>query len=113
MRRTPMSTARDVAPEAGALLSALPRGGFGAARRRTLTFLAVLLGQGLVGLVQSVTALPSLLVMLHLLGSALVWTGALQVHLTVRRDHFSDSGPLGGAPPPRPAPMAPTPSRHA
>ncbi|MFG2234612.1 heme A synthase [Streptomyces sp. NPDC048723] len=83
---------------AGALLSALPRDGFGAARRKAVTFLAVLLGQGLVGLVQSVTALPSLLVMLHLLGSALVWTGVLQVHLTVRRAHISHSGPLGGAP---------------
>ncbi len=83
---------------AGALLSALPRDGFGAARRKAVTFLAVLLGQGLVGLVQSVTALPSLLVMLHLLGSALVWTGVLQVHLTVRRAHISRSGPLGGAP---------------
>lgn len=98
---------------AGALLSALPGDGYGAAHRKTVIFLAVLLGQGLVGLVQSVTALPSLLVMLHLLGSALVWTGVLQVHFTVRRAHFSRSGPLGGAPLPRPAPMAPTPSRHA
>ncbi len=83
---------------AGALLSVLPGDGFGAARRKAVAFLAVLLGQGLVGLVQSVTALPSLFVMLHLLGSALVWTGVLQVHFTVRRAHFSRSGPLGGAP---------------
>ncbi|WKD35992.1 COX15/CtaA family protein [Streptomyces xanthophaeus] len=98
---------------AGVLLSALPRDGFGAARRKTVTFLAVLLGQGLVGLVQSVTSLPSLLVMLHLLGSALVWTGVLQVHFTVRRTRFSDSGPLGATPPPRQAPVASAPSRHA
>ncbi|MFF4425520.1 COX15/CtaA family protein [Streptomyces sp. NPDC001549] len=83
---------------AGSLLSALPRDGFGAARRKAVALLAVLLGQGLVGLVQSVTALPSLLVMLHLLGSALVWTGVLQVHLTVKRTCSSHSGPLGGAP---------------
>lgn len=82
----------------GALLSALPKDGFGAARRKTVAFLAVLLGQGLVGLVQSVTALPSLLVLLHLLGAALVWTGVLQVHFTVERARSGRSGPATGAP---------------
>ncbi|MEW1637030.1 COX15/CtaA family protein [Streptomyces sp. NPDC093801] len=86
---------------AGVLLSALPKDGFGAARRKAIAFLAALLGQGLVGLVQSLTALPSLLVMLHLLGSALVWTGVLQVHFTVKRARFGPSGPLGSAAPPR------------
>ncbi|MDD9376328.1 COX15/CtaA family protein [Streptomyces sp. ZAF1911] len=86
---------------AGVLLSALPKDGFGAARRKALAFLAVLLGQGLVGLVQSVTALPSLLVMLHLLGSALVWTGVLQVHFTVKKACSGHSSPLSGAPLPR------------
>ncbi|MGZ9929456.1 COX15/CtaA family protein [Streptomyces sp. NC-S4] len=86
---------------AGALLAVLPRSGFGAARRKAVVFVAVLLGQGLVGLVQSLTALPSLLVMLHLLGAALVWTGVLQVHLTVRRACSGRSGPLGGARVPR------------
>ncbi|MFB7263095.1 heme A synthase [Streptomyces nojiriensis] len=86
---------------AGALLSVLPGDGFGAARRKAVVFVAVLLGQGLVGLVQSLTALPSLLVMIHLLGSALVWTGVLQVHFTVRRACSGDSGPLGDAPLPR------------
>ncbi|WP_443046254.1 COX15/CtaA family protein [Streptomyces sp. NBC_00335] len=84
-----------------ALLRALPEDGFGAARRKTAVFLAVLLGQGLVGLVQSVTALPSLLVMLHLLGAALVWTGVLQVHFTVKRAGSGRSGPLVGTPLPR------------
>ncbi|MCX5175206.1 COX15/CtaA family protein [Streptomyces virginiae] len=83
---------------AGALFSLLPRDGLGAARRKAAVFLAVLLGQGVVGLVQSLTALPSLVVMLHLLGSALVWTGVLQVHLTVRRALFGRSGPPAGAP---------------
>ncbi|MFD5143739.1 heme A synthase [Streptomyces sp. NPDC058401] len=83
------------------LFSALPKDGFGAARRKAAAFLAVLLGQGLVGLVQSVTALPALLVMLHLLGSALVWTGVLQVHFTVKRACSGHSGPLSGAPVPR------------
>ncbi|WP_267887494.1 COX15/CtaA family protein [Streptomyces sp. XY332] len=86
---------------AGVLLSALPRDGFGAARRKAAAFLAVLLGQGVVGLVQSLTALPSLVVMLHLLGSALVWTGVLQVHFTVKRVSFGHSGPPDGAPLPR------------
>ncbi|MGW4687983.1 COX15/CtaA family protein [Streptomyces sp. NPDC004244] len=86
---------------AGVLLSALPRDGFGAARRKAAVFLAVLLGQGVVGLVQSLTALPSLVVMLHLLGSALVWTGVLQVHFTVKRASFGHSGQPGGAPLPR------------
>ncbi|MFE9479538.1 heme A synthase [Streptomyces spororaveus] len=83
---------------AGVLFSALPEDGFGAARRKTGVFLAVLLGQGLVGLVQSLTALPSILVMLHLLGSALVWTGVLQVYFTVRRACSRPRGPLGDAP---------------
>ncbi|ROQ94067.1 cytochrome c oxidase assembly protein subunit 15 [Streptomyces sp. 2132.2] len=85
----------------GALLSALPREGFGAARRKAVVFLAVLVGQGAVGLVQSLTALPSLIVMLHLLGAALVWTGVLQVHLTVNRGSAGDRVPPGGAPLPR------------
>ncbi|MFI5672455.1 heme A synthase [Streptomyces sp. NPDC051704] len=84
-----------------ALLSVLPREGFGAARRKAAVFPAVLLGQGVVGLVQSLTALPSLVVMLHLLGSALVWTGVLQVHLTVKRAVSGPAGPPGGAPLPR------------
>ncbi|MFG2485614.1 heme A synthase [Streptomyces virginiae] len=83
---------------AGVLFSMLPRDGLGGARRKAAVFLAVLLGQGVVGLVQSLTALPSLVVMLHLLGSALVWTGVLQVHLTVRRAAFDRSDPPAGAP---------------
>ncbi|MEY2228183.1 heme A synthase [Streptomyces sp. BF23-19] len=86
---------------AGVLFSLLPRDGLGAARRKAAVFLAVLLGQGVVGLVQSLTALPSLVVMLHLLGSALVWTGVLQVHLTIRRAAFARSDPPAGAPLPR------------
>lgn len=86
---------------AGALLHALPKDGFGAARRKAVVFLAVLLSQGLVGLAQSVTALPSLLVMLHLLGSALVWIGALQVYLTVAKARSGQTAPPAGTPLPR------------
>jgi len=51
------------------------------ARRRGITLLVVLLLQGVIGVVQSVTALPELLVALHLLGAALVWVGAIRVLL--------------------------------
>ncbi|MFI6149090.1 COX15/CtaA family protein [Streptomyces sp. NPDC051109] len=83
---------------AGSLRAALPGDGFDAARRKVAVFLAVLLGQGVVGLVQSLTSLPSLVVMLHLLGSALVWTGALQVHFTLKKACSGHADPLRGAP---------------
>jgi heme a synthase len=51
------------------------------ARRRGITLLVVLLLQGVIGVVQSLTALPELLVALHLLGAALVWVGAIRVLL--------------------------------
>ncbi len=51
------------------------------ARRRGIVFLVVLLLQGAIGLTQSLTALPELLVALHLLGAALVWVGAIRVLL--------------------------------
>lgn len=95
---------------AGALLRMLPRDGLGAARRKVAVFLVVLLGQGVVGLVQSLTALPSLVVMLHLLGAALVWTGVLQVHLTVRR---ATVGRRPGPPAAAPLPRADSAATHA
>lgn len=54
------------------------------AQRRIAVFHIVFLGHGLVGLVQIATALPELVVVLHLLGSALVWVGALRVFLDTR-----------------------------
>ncbi|MGW6877259.1 COX15/CtaA family protein [Streptomyces xanthophaeus] len=78
------------------LRTALPREG--EARRKTTVFLAVVLAQGGVGLVQSLTGLPSLAVVLHLLGSALVWVGVLQVHLTVRGRRPGPADAAGGAP---------------
>ncbi|CAN5131109.1 COX15/CtaA family protein [soil metagenome] len=51
------------------------------ARRRALTLLVVLLAQGAVGGIQSLTGLPELLVAIHLLGAALTWVGALRVLL--------------------------------
>lgn len=58
-------------------------------RRRVAVFLIVFLGQGLVGLIQVATALPELVVVLHLLGSALVWIGAIRVFLDTRPERTS------------------------
>ncbi|QHC26767.1 cytochrome oxidase assembly protein [Streptomyces sp. GS7] len=69
---------------AGFILSALPNDNPGRARQKTVFFLAVVLAQGAVGMVQSLTSLPTLAVVLHLFGSTLAWAGALQVHLTIR-----------------------------
>jgi cytochrome c oxidase assembly protein subunit 15 len=60
----------------------------GLARRRTYTFIAVVLAQGAIGVVQALTSLPDALVALHLLGAALVWVGALRVLLDVNPELF-------------------------
>lgn len=66
----------------------------GRARRTALVFLAVLLGQGLIGGVQSLIGIPAVLVALHLLGAALVWVGAIRVLLDVEPGLFA----LGSVP---------------
>ncbi len=58
------------------------------ARRRTVTFIVVLLLQAGIGVVQSFTGLPDALVALHLLGAALVWVGVLRVVLDVNPGLF-------------------------
>ncbi|WP_409473659.1 COX15/CtaA family protein [Streptomyces sp. HC307] len=87
----------------GLLFTVLPGGS--RARRRTGVFLAVFLAQGLVGLFQALTGLPAVAVILHLLGSALVWAGALRVSLAVGR---GTTGAPAAAPPVAqvPAPLA-------
>ncbi len=55
-------------------------------RRRITVFLLVFLAQGLVGILQVATSLPEVVVVLHLLGSALVWIGAIRVYLDTRPD---------------------------
>ncbi len=55
------------------------------ARFRTGAFLLVLALQGVIGIVQSLTHLPALVVVLHLLGAALVWIGAVRVALDTPR----------------------------
>jgi cytochrome c oxidase assembly protein subunit 15 len=70
-----------------AVLRGLP--GTGRARRTTLTFLVVLLAQGVIGGVQSLIGIPALLVALHLFGAALVWVGVIRVLLTVEPGLFA------------------------
>jgi cytochrome c oxidase assembly protein subunit 15 len=53
------------------------------ARRTTLVLFVLLLAQGAIGGVQSLTGIPAVLVAVHLLGAALVWVGAIRVLLDV------------------------------
>jgi cytochrome c oxidase assembly protein subunit 15 len=55
---------------------------------RTAVFLGVVLVQGVVGTVQALTALPELLVAIHLLFAALVLVGVLRVLLDVNPGLF-------------------------
>ncbi|MCU1513263.1 MAG: hypothetical protein JWO10_353 [Microbacteriaceae bacterium] len=63
--------------------------GFQLQRRRVVFFVVVSIAQALVGVIQATTALPAALVAIHLLGSALVWIGALRVLLDVNPTLFS------------------------
>ncbi|MCU1437794.1 MAG: hypothetical protein JWP66_881 [Naasia sp.] len=72
------------------------------ARRRVVTLLGVLALQGLIGVVQSLIGLPEALVVLHLLGSALVWVGTVRVLLDVRPRLFGAVLPVAGDAPGQP-----------
>lgn len=61
-------------------------------RRRVLVFLVIVAAQGLVGVAQAVSGLPATLVSFHLLGSALVWVGALRVLLDANPRLFARIG---------------------
>ncbi|MCS5733320.1 COX15/CtaA family protein [Herbiconiux daphne] len=63
------------------------------ARRRAATFVAVVIVQAGIGLAQSLLGLPEWLVVLHLLGSALVWVGVLRVLLDVHPKLFAPAAP--------------------
>ena len=52
--------------------------------RRATTFLMFFAAQAVVGVIQVAAGLPELVVVLHLLGSALVWIGAVRVLLDAR-----------------------------
>jgi cytochrome c oxidase assembly protein subunit 15 len=81
----------------GLLLSLGSTGRDRLVRRRTVVFLAVVALQGLLGLIQSLTGLPESLVSFHLLGSALVWVGALRLLLDANPRLFRGRTPAPGA----------------
>lgn len=58
------------------------------ARKRVVFFIVIALAQAIVGFVQAVTGLPGGLVAIHLLGSALVWIGAIRVLLDTNQELF-------------------------
>jgi len=64
-----------------ALVARIP--GAQLARRRAITFVIVVVLQAALGLAQALLGLPEWMVVLHLLGSALVWVGVLRVLLDV------------------------------
>ena len=67
----------------------------GAARvslRRAWWLLAVSLAQGLVGYVQYFAGLPWVVVVVHLLGSTLVWIAVIRLHLSLRRREAVSAG---------------------
>lgn len=64
----------------GLRLTGAPKG----VQRRALELLAVELAQGVIGYVQYSTGVPGPLVVLHVLGSALVWIATLRVAFAVR-----------------------------
>jgi cytochrome c oxidase assembly protein subunit 15 len=70
---------------------------------RVLMFVGVVVVQVVVGLVQALTALPELLVAVHLLFAALVWVGVLRVVLDVNPGIFPSVHATGST---RPVPAA-------
>ncbi|MCS5496964.1 COX15/CtaA family protein [Cnuibacter physcomitrellae] len=65
--------------------------------RRSATFVAIVVLQAGLGLAQSLLGLPEWMVVLHLLGSALVWVGALRVLLDTHPTLFAPTSPSGSA----------------
>ncbi len=51
-------------------------------QRRLIIFLAIALAQGVVGYAQYLLGVPEVLVIIHLLGSSLLWIAAWRVRLT-------------------------------
>jgi cytochrome c oxidase assembly protein subunit 15 len=52
-------------------------------KRRIKIFFAVTLAQGLIGYIQYLTGLPELLVIIHVLGSTLVWIASWRIWLSI------------------------------
>lgn len=58
------------------------------ARERAVVFVAAVVVQGVIGIVQAVTGLPDVFVILHVVGAALVWVGAVRLLLDVQPGLF-------------------------
>ncbi|MEO3885071.1 COX15/CtaA family protein [Nonomuraea sp. B5E05] len=67
------------------------------ARRAALALFAVELAQGVIGYTQYFLAVPAMLVLLHVLGSTLVWIAALRV-VTSLRTRSPEAAPAGHSP---------------
>ncbi|MFG2001227.1 heme A synthase [Spirillospora sp. NPDC048911] len=77
------------------LLVVLRRTGAPAAlQRRAVELFAIEMAQGVIGYVQYFTGVPAVLVVLHMLGSAIMWIAALRLVFATR-----DRGPLATATP--------------
>ncbi|WP_067179240.1 COX15/CtaA family protein [Microtetraspora niveoalba] len=65
-------------------------------RRAAIALFGIELAQGVIGYVQYFLAIPAVLVLLHVLGSTLVWIGTLRVVFLMRtRDPLPADGPAG------------------
>ncbi len=64
------------------------KSGASLARQRVIAFLIVTIAQAALGLLQAKIGVPAALVAIHVLGSALVWVGALRVLLDVNPQLF-------------------------
>jgi heme a synthase len=58
------------------------------ARERAAFFVAAVVVQGVIGVIQAVTGLPDVFVILHVVGAALVWVGAVRLVLDVQPGLF-------------------------
>jgi cytochrome c oxidase assembly protein subunit 15 len=58
------------------------------ARERAVFFVAAVVVQGAIGVIQAVAGLPDALVILHVVGAALVWVGAVRLVLDVQPGLF-------------------------
>jgi cytochrome c oxidase assembly protein subunit 15 len=73
----------------GVLLVAILRTpGEKVARERAWFFVAAVVAQGIIGVVQATTGLPDVFVILHVVGAALVWVGAVRLVLDVQPGLF-------------------------
>jgi cytochrome c oxidase assembly protein subunit 15 len=73
------------------LVSRIP--GATLALRRTVTFVVVVVLQASLGVAQALLGLPEWMVVLHLLGSALVWVGVLRVLLDLHPQLWAPKAP--------------------